>query len=90
MVFQCQRDSFQKEFTTKVEKVEKKGDQVEVIFADTVFFPEGNLIKIERVREWERLKFIIVTFKVVVNLTTPDILSNQVTTIRRNSKWKMS
>ncbi|KAL7011821.1 hypothetical protein ACKWTF_014474 [Chironomus riparius] len=43
MVFQCQRDSFQKEYTTKVESIEKtENGSIEVTFADTVFFPEGG------------------------------------------------
>lgn len=41
MVFQCQRDSFQKEFKTRIEKIEEVGENIEVIFKDTVFFPEG-------------------------------------------------
>lgn len=42
MVFKCQRDSFLKDFVTKVESIEKKDGLVEVTFEDTVFFPEGN------------------------------------------------
>lgn len=42
MVFQCQRDSFQKEYVTIVEKIEEKDGNIEVIFKDTVFFPEGS------------------------------------------------
>jgi Ser-tRNA(Ala) deacylase AlaX len=42
MVFQCQKDSFQKEYRTKVESIEKtENGLIEVTFADTVFFPEG-------------------------------------------------
>lgn len=42
MVFQCQRDSFQKEYKTRIAKIEEVGDNIEVSFEDTVFFPEGN------------------------------------------------
>ncbi|KAG5668667.1 hypothetical protein PVAND_016599 [Polypedilum vanderplanki] len=43
MVFQCQRESFLKEFTTTIESVKKADDgSVEVTFKDTVFFPEGG------------------------------------------------
>lgn len=42
MVFQCQRDSFQKEYKTKIVKIDEVGDNIEVSFEDTVFFPEGN------------------------------------------------
>ena len=42
MVFQCQRESFQKEYTTKVKSIEKtENGSIEMIFEDTVFFPEG-------------------------------------------------
>lgn len=42
MVFQCQKDSFLKDYLTKVEKIEEKDESVEVTFEDTVFFPEGK------------------------------------------------
>lgn len=43
MVFQCQKESFLKEYTTKIESIEKtENGIVEVIFKDTVLFPEGN------------------------------------------------
>lgn len=42
MVFQCQHDSFQQELITRVEQIEEKNGLVEVIFKDTVFFPEGK------------------------------------------------
>lgn len=45
MVFQCQKDSFLKEYVTKIDKIEVKGEEVEVIFEDTIFFPEGETLK---------------------------------------------
>jgi Ser-tRNA(Ala) deacylase AlaX len=53
MVFQCQRESFLKEFTTTVESVKKADDgSIEVTFKDTVFFPEGEDFLSERHLEW--------------------------------------
>lgn len=44
MVFFCQKDSFKTDYVTIVEKIEEKDGNVEVIFKDTVFFPEGKKI----------------------------------------------
>lgn len=43
MVFQCQRDSFQKDYKTRIAKIDEVGENIEVIFEDTVFFPEGKI-----------------------------------------------
>jgi hypothetical protein len=42
MVFQCQKDSFQTEFVTKISEIKLNGENVEVICKDTVLFPKGE------------------------------------------------
>uniref|UniRef100_A0A8W7PBM8 Threonyl/alanyl tRNA synthetase SAD domain-containing protein n=1 Tax=Anopheles coluzzii TaxID=1518534 RepID=A0A8W7PBM8_ANOCL len=42
MVFKCQEDSFLKEFQTKVVSCEKVAGGFNVIFEDTILFPEGG------------------------------------------------
>ena len=42
MVFKCQEDSFLKEFTTNVSKIEKCDKGYNVILEDTILFPEGG------------------------------------------------
>lgn len=43
MVFQCQKDSFLKEYTTKIESVNRdESGIIEVTFERSIFFPEGK------------------------------------------------
>ena len=43
MVFECQRDSYKSEFTTKVVSCKEYGpNQYEIILEDTILFPEGG------------------------------------------------
>lgn len=43
MVFECQRDSYKNEFTTKVVSCKECGsNEYEVVLEDTILFPEGG------------------------------------------------
>jgi Ser-tRNA(Ala) deacylase AlaX len=43
MVFECQRDSYKSEFTTKVVSCEECGPkEYEIVLEDTILFPEGG------------------------------------------------
>ncbi len=43
MVFECQRDSYKSELTTKVVSCEECGpNEYEIVLEDTVLFPEGG------------------------------------------------
>ena len=43
MVFECQRDSYKSEFTTKIVSCKECGpNEYEIILEDTILFPEGG------------------------------------------------
>ena len=43
MVFECQRDSYKTEFTTKVVSSKECGpNEYEIVLEDTILFPEGG------------------------------------------------
>lgn len=43
MVFECQRDSYKTDYTTKVVSCEECGSkEYEVVLEDTILFPEGG------------------------------------------------